>query len=108
MKSDRMRCVYFLIRVAVLAVRKYFQSTSKTAEPPPEGFSEQLEWVKKLTAALGYFSFDMTGLEADDLIASAVRQKKASGAKLVIVSADKDPRSTCGLACFSITSSPDS
>jgi len=57
---------------------------------PPEGFVEQLEWVKKLTAALGYFSFDMTGLEADDLIASAVRQKEAPGVELIIVSADKD------------------
>ncbi|MDG1139814.1 MAG: 5'-3' exonuclease H3TH domain-containing protein [Opitutales bacterium] len=57
---------------------------------PPEGFSEQLEWVKKLTMALGHFSFDMVGLEADDLIASAVRQKKVSGAELIIVSADKD------------------
>jgi len=46
--------------------------------------------VKKLTAALGYFSFDMTGLEADDLIASAVRQKEAPGVELIIVSADKD------------------
>ena len=57
---------------------------------PPEGFVEQLEWVKKLTEALGYFSFDMTGLEADDLIASAVRQKEAPGTELIIVSADKD------------------
>lgn len=57
---------------------------------PPEGFSDQLEWVKKLTEALGYFSFDMEGLEADDLIASAVRKKKTSGRILIIVSADKD------------------
>lgn len=57
---------------------------------PPEGFTEQLEWVKKLTEALGYFSFDMTGLEADDLIASAVRQKEDPAVKLIIVSADKD------------------
>ena len=57
---------------------------------PPEGFSEQLEWVKKLTEALGYFSFEMEGIEADDLIASAVRQKKVSSRNLIIVSADKD------------------
>ena len=57
---------------------------------PPEGFSEQLEWVKKLTEALGYFSFEKEGIEADDLIASAVRQKKVSSRNLIIVSADKD------------------
>ena len=57
---------------------------------PPEGFSDQLDWVKRLTEALGYFSFEMEGLEADDLIASAVRQKKSSSCDLIIVSADKD------------------
>ena len=28
---------------------------------PPEGFSEQLEWVKKLTLAIGYQCFEESG-----------------------------------------------
>ena len=57
---------------------------------PPEGFSEQLEWVKKLTIALGYSAHEKSGLEADDLIASAVEIYKKSKQTVLIVSADKD------------------
>ena len=57
---------------------------------PPEGFSEQLEWVKSLSSALGYFWKEVEGLEADDLIASAVRQLSGSDNEIIIVSADKD------------------
>ena len=57
---------------------------------PPEGFSEQLVWVKELTAALGYLSYESSGLEADDLIASAVTFYKKAEVPVLIVSADKD------------------
>ena len=57
---------------------------------PPEGFSEQLVWVKELTAALGYLSYESPGLEADDLIASAVTSYKKAEVPVLIVSADKD------------------
>ena len=57
---------------------------------PPEGFLEQLVWVKELTEALGHFWYEVDGLEADDLIASAVRIKKAEGNEIIIVSSDKD------------------
>lgn len=57
---------------------------------PPEGFSEQLEWVKKLTDAMGYGRSEQAGLEADDLIASAVKFYGESGQPVLIVSADKD------------------
>ena len=57
---------------------------------PPEGFSEQLEWVKKLTDALGYGRSEQSGLEADDLIASAVKIYSDLGQEVLIVSADKD------------------
>lgn len=56
---------------------------------PPEGFSEQLEWVKKLSVALGYGVGQSTGREADDLIAAKVKELSADN-ELVIVSADKD------------------
>ena len=57
---------------------------------PPEGFSEQLVWVKELTTALGYLSYESSGLEADDLIASAVTFYKKAEVPVLIVSADKD------------------
>ena len=56
---------------------------------PPEGFVEQLEWVKKLSMALGYGTGEAEGREADDLIAAKVEELKGSH-ELVIVSADKD------------------
>lgn len=57
---------------------------------PPDGFSEQLDWVKRLTTALGYGWREQDGLEADDLIATAVRKKSDGQNDLLIVSSDKD------------------
>ena len=57
---------------------------------PPEGFCEQLSWVKRLTEALGYFWHEVEGMEADDLIASAVRRKSSRSQEILIVSSDKD------------------
>jgi DNA polymerase-1 len=56
---------------------------------PPEGFSEQLEWVKKLSHAMGYGVSEQEGREADDLIAAKV-EELADSHQLTIVSADKD------------------
>ena len=58
---------------------------------PPEGFLDQLEWIKKLSEAFGYGVYEKKGLEADGLIASAVRilQEKLLE-EVLIVSADKD------------------
>ena len=56
---------------------------------PPEGFVEQLEWVKKLSKSLGYGTGEAEGKEADDLIAAKVEELKGNH-ELVIVSADKD------------------
>lgn len=56
---------------------------------PPEGFSEQLDWVKKLSRAMGYGVSEQEGREADDLIAAKVEELAASH-EITIVSADKD------------------
>ena len=45
---------------------------------PPEGFVEQLEWVKKLSLALGYGTGEAEGREADDLIAAKVEELKGA------------------------------
>lgn len=56
---------------------------------PPDGFTEQLEWVKKLTISMGYGFGEEEGREADDLIAAKVGELSGDS-ELVIVSADKD------------------
>ncbi len=57
---------------------------------PPDGFSEQLEWVKKLTIALGYGLAELEGIEADDLIATQLKKMTGEEAEFLIVSSDKD------------------
>ena len=58
---------------------------------PPEGFLDQLEWIKKISEAFGYGVYEKKGLEADDLVASAVRiLKEKLLEEVLIVSADKD------------------
>lgn len=58
--------------------------------PPPNGFLQQLEWIKKIISSMGYFWHEDSGFEADDLIASAVRLKAELTEEILIVSADKD------------------
>lgn len=57
---------------------------------PPEGFSQQLEIVKELTGAMGYGWGQNEGLEADDLIATKVKELRGQDCKVTIVSSDKD------------------
>jgi DNA polymerase-1 len=56
----------------------------------PDEIVQQLPAIKRLTALLGFQVFERRGVEADDLIATAVRILAASGDACVIVSADKD------------------
>jgi len=56
----------------------------------PEDIVLQLPEIKRLTALLGFQVFQRRGVEADDLIATAVRILSAAGDACVIVSADKD------------------
>jgi len=56
----------------------------------PEDIVLQLPEIKTLTALLGFQVFERRGVEADDLIATAVRRLAAEGHECFIVSADKD------------------
>ena len=59
-------------------------------EDTPEDIIRQLPEIKTLTGLLGFQVFERRGVEADDLIATAVRRLAAEGHECIIVSADKD------------------
>ena len=57
---------------------------------PPEDLIPQFPLVRKATIAFGQPALEMVGFEADDLIATYARQAAMKGARVSIVSADKD------------------
>ncbi len=57
---------------------------------PPEDLIPQFPLVRKAAIAFGQPALEMRGFEADDLIATYSRQAAARGARVSIVSADKD------------------
>jgi DNA polymerase-1 len=58
--------------------------------PLDEDLKTQLPDIRRLVEALGLFSLERPGFEADDLIAAAARCFTAQGLEVVIVSSDKD------------------
>jgi DNA polymerase-1 len=58
--------------------------------PLDEDLKRQLPDTRRLVEALGLFSLERPGFEADDLIAAAARAFTAQGLEVVIVSSDKD------------------
>jgi DNA polymerase-1 len=58
--------------------------------PAPEDLIPQFPLVRRATEAFGLPCVEMLGYEADDLIATYARQAAEKGAKVVIVSSDKD------------------
>ena len=56
----------------------------------PQGLVQQIPWIKKICKVMGYPILEEQGLEADDIIASAVDYLKGSNQDALIVSADKD------------------
>ncbi len=57
---------------------------------PPEALVPQFGLIRAATNAFGLPQLEIEGYEADDLIASYCRRARARGAKVVIVSSDKD------------------
>ncbi len=57
---------------------------------PPEDLIPQFPLVRRAAIAFGQPALEMAGFEADDLIATYSRQAAAKGARVSIVSADKD------------------
>jgi DNA polymerase I len=58
--------------------------------PPPEDLEQQVKRVFEIVRAMGIPCLERPTFEADDVIATIVRQAKEEGLKTVIVSADKD------------------
>jgi DNA polymerase-1 len=57
---------------------------------PPEDLVPQFPLTRQATVAFGAPSIEMTGYEADDLIATYAKQAEAKGARVTIISSDKD------------------
>jgi DNA polymerase-1 len=58
--------------------------------PPPEDLIPQFPLVRDATRAFGVACVEEAGFEADDLIATYTRIAKLAGARVTIVSSDKD------------------
>jgi len=56
----------------------------------PEDLIPQFPLTREATRAFGAASIEMTGFEADDLIATYAKQAEAKGARVTIISSDKD------------------
>ncbi len=77
------------------AARKTFRSDIypeyKAHRPPaPEDLVPQFPIIRQAVEAFGLPGIEMEGFEADDIIASYVRQTVEAGGEAVIVSSDKD------------------
>ena len=57
---------------------------------PPEDLAPQFEYIRKSVFAFNLPSIDLVNYEADDLIATYTQQILEKGAKVTIVSSDKD------------------
>ncbi|MEW6500792.1 MAG: DNA polymerase I [Thermodesulfobacteriota bacterium] len=63
----------------------------KANRPPmPDDLACQLPYIKEISRAYSLVTFEQQGVEADDLIASAVARLRQHGHPVVVVSGDKD------------------
>ena len=58
--------------------------------PPPDDLIPQFDLVREATRAMNIPAVDMDGYEADDLIATYAYQAANQGARVTVVSTDKD------------------
>ncbi|MEO0080883.1 MAG: DNA polymerase I [candidate division WOR-3 bacterium] len=58
--------------------------------PAPEELPEQIPVVKKMVKGWGLASFEQTGVEADDVLATLARRFASQGFEVVIATSDKD------------------
>ncbi len=70
--------------------RELYPQYKANRPPAPQELKQQLARVEELITALNVPVLRQKGVEADDLIASAVRAARQANLKVVVVSADKD------------------
>ena len=56
----------------------------------PEDLQVQIPYIKELVRGFNILSFEIPGVEADDIIATAALQLSRQGHKVIVVSGDKD------------------
>src|SRR5215831_17092062 len=61
-----------------------------TRKEPPEELQVQMEYFPKIVRGMGWPCLAVPGVEADDVIATLVREARRKGWEVVIYSADKD------------------
>ncbi|MCI4660819.1 MAG: DNA polymerase I [Neomegalonema sp.] len=69
---------------------EFYPDYKANRDEPPEDLRPQFALIREATRAFGLPCIEMTGFEADDLIATYARQAEAQGADVTIVSSDKD------------------
>jgi DNA polymerase-1 len=70
--------------------KKLYPQYKANRPPPPEDLVPQFQLIREATRAFGLPAVDLEGYEADDLIATYARDAAAKGARVEIVSSDKD------------------
>ena len=69
---------------------KLFEDYKATREKMPDELVSQLPLIKEITKNLGVKLVEISGYEADDIIATFAEKAKNKGIKTIIFSADKD------------------
>ncbi len=67
-----------------------FADYKATRKAPPEELQVQMDYFAKIVDAMGWPVLAVPGVEADDVIATLVKQARDKGWEVVIYSADKD------------------
>ena len=76
--------------------RKQIYGSYKAHRPPmPPELGDQLAMVRRVIDAFGLAQLEVSGFEADDIIAALTRVARAAGMDVVICSSDKDLTQLC-------------
>ncbi len=67
-----------------------FEAYKANRPPAPPDLQQQMVRVREIVEAWGMNPIEAAGFEADDIIATLVREAREQGLRVVIVSADKD------------------
>ncbi len=88
-KEPKYLAVAFDMRGPVFRHEMYAEY--KANRPPmPDDLAVQIPYIKELVTAMNIPSFEMQGIEADDIIASSAKVLEEQGYRVVVVSGDKD------------------